>query len=215
MLVDSEGSVKSYLTFLPVKLWNRSDYPFAVRESSKILDVDVSAEPGVISEIPAGVVRVFVNHDGIRVPKPIAHIADFVREDAEVPAVEPKTIRAAAAKMIHVASSETAGEAAVLPGMLHVKTSVIAAGVADPFVVPSVHMGRVGMTFGVAEVARLVGAAFFGSRGRGVLFRPSRGGMFFSTTGMHGWFRSMRGDVSAADLGVTSAVLLTVLLRQT
>ena len=60
------------------------------------MDVDVGAEPGVVGEVPAGVVRIFVDDDLVGVPKPAVNIAKVVRSYAEVEASKPEAGWAAA-----------------------------------------------------------------------------------------------------------------------
>lgn len=172
---------------------------------AQILDVHVSAEPGVVGQIPAGVVGVFVNDDWIRVPEPVADVVDVAGEDAEVPAVEPEAVRPAAAQMIHMASSETPGKASVLPRVLDAKARVIATGVPDPAVISGIHVRSIGMAWCVTEIALLWGSA---------LLAASGSGSFLATAAAHRRFRAARWNVSAADLGVSATVRFPV-LRQT
>ena len=100
-------------------------------------------------------VGVFVDHDIVAVPKPVAAEADVVGSDAKVEAAEPETIGAAAAEVPNVAAPESACEAPVLPGMVKMVVNVVTAGiVANPFAV-GVNVRCVGMASLVVEVRGL------------------------------------------------------------
>ena len=130
--------------------------------------MDVCAEPGVIGQVPAVVVRIFVDNDGITVPIPIANVAVVVGGDAEEEAAEPETLAISAAQIVRMTAAEAAGKAAVFPGMVHVIVGIIATGiVADPLVVAMDVRGfrMIGL---ITEGAMLVlwaafGCAIFGS----------------------------------------------------
>ena len=77
--------------------------------------MNVGAESSVIGQIPAVVVGIFVDNDLIRIPEPIAAVADIVRSNAEVKAAEPETRWAAASKMPDVATTKAPGKATMLP----------------------------------------------------------------------------------------------------
>jgi hypothetical protein len=98
--------------------------------------VDVGAEPGVVSQVPTVVVRIFVNDDGIALPIPIANIAVIIRGYAEGETVEPEAIAVPAAETKHVATAKTTCKAAVLPGAIHVIAGIVASRVvANPLVI--------------------------------------------------------------------------------
>jgi hypothetical protein len=78
--------------------------------------MNVGSEPDVVGEVPAVVVGVFVDHDIVAIPKPVAAEADIVGSDAEIESAEPKAIRAASAEVPDAAATEAAGKVAVLPG---------------------------------------------------------------------------------------------------
>ena len=100
-------------------------------------------------------VGVFVDHDIVAVPKPVAAEADVVGSNAKVEAAEPETIGAAAAEVPDVAAAEAASKVAVLPGMVEVVVNIVMAGVvADPFAV-GVNVRRGGMASLVVEVRGL------------------------------------------------------------
>jgi hypothetical protein len=89
-----------------------------------IHDVHIGAEPDVVSQVPAIVVGIFVNHDIVAIPKPVAAITDV----------------------------EGAGEVSMLPGMIEMIVDVGPAGVvADPLAVV-MNVGSIGMPRLVVEM---------------------------------------------------------------
>jgi len=123
---------------------------------SEILDVDVSAESGVVGQVPAVVVGIFVDDDGIAVPEPIRGVVVIVGRHTEVEAAEPETFAVSSAKAEHVAAAKAAGEVAVLPSMIDVIVGIVAAGiVANPCVIV-VDVRRLGMIGFVLEGASVL-----------------------------------------------------------
>jgi hypothetical protein len=95
------------------------------------------------------VVGVFVDYDLVSAPVPAIDVGVFIGEDAEVEAVEPEAITAAAFDAPRVAFAEAAGKVAVFPRTVEVKTGIFAAGVvADPFIV-GVNVRGLGVTLAV------------------------------------------------------------------
>jgi hypothetical protein len=81
-------------------------------------------------------VGVFVDHDGVIVPVPIADVVEVIWRDTEIKIVEPETIAISPAKTVLMAAAETAREAAVFPWMIKVIVFVTASAiVAHPGVV--------------------------------------------------------------------------------
>jgi len=97
-------------------------------------------------------VGIFIDDDVVTVPKPVIAESDVECTNAEVEPAEPETIGAASTEMPNVTAAETAGEVAMLPGMIEMHTGIITAGVvADPLAV-GVDVRRVGMSCLVVEV---------------------------------------------------------------
>jgi hypothetical protein len=112
--------------------------------------VNIRAQPYVVGEIPAVVVRICVDDHVISVPIPVVAIGQVERGDAEVEASKPEAARAAASEVPYVTPAETAFETAVLPWMLEAEAVVIAAiFMADPFAV-AVDVRCFGVIFAVA-----------------------------------------------------------------
>jgi hypothetical protein len=168
--------------------------------------VNVGAQPHVVSEIPAFVVGVFINHDIVAVPQPVVRVGEVKRGDAEVVAAKPETAGIASLNAPAVSTAKAAIEAAMFPGVIDVETDVIApAFVSHPFAVV-VNVRGLGVAFAVAIGAPRIVAMIF------TMFFPS---LFLRTIGG----RAMVGDVSAADvmviaLVVVVAVVMVVVLRQ-
>ena len=127
--------------------------PLAVRETqirsglaiAEILDVDVGAKPHVVGEVPAIVIRIFVDHDLIGSPVPAIAEGKVNGSDGEVETAEPEALSIAASNAPHMAFAESAGEVTVLPRMFEVIVRIIAARiVANPLVV-GVNVRSVGM----------------------------------------------------------------------
>src|ERR1700739_2207256 len=105
-------------------------HPLMVAE---ILDVDVGTEPGVVGQVPAVVVGIFVDDDRIAVPIPVIGVVVIVGSYAEIADAEPKALAVSSAQVIDVAAAKAAGEVAVLPGVIEMVVRVSATGiVADP-----------------------------------------------------------------------------------
>ena len=154
--------------------------------TSQKFHVSVGTEPHVISQIPAIVVRILIDHDLVGIPKPVTHEAEIGRGNAEEEAIESETLRTASREVKYVAWSEATCKASVLPGMIEMIGRVVAAGImSDPLVV------RVNVrSFWMPGLIRRKGSArlsgSLGGRLSGRSLCRSRG--WFG-----GWFGSARG----------------------
>ncbi len=83
---------------------------------AEVLDVGVGAEPRVVGQVPAVVVGIFVDDDGIAVPIPIIGEVVVVGSYAEVEAPKPEAVAVSSAKVVRMAAAKAASEAAVFPG---------------------------------------------------------------------------------------------------
>src|ERR1700674_248612 len=114
----------------------------------------VGAEPDVVGQVPARVVRILVEDDVVPVPVPAIAVAVVVRGDAEEEAAEAEAIAVAALQPPDVVRAEGAREAPVRPGTIEVVVPVVPAGVvSDPTMVLSVHVRGVGMSRRLGEAA--------------------------------------------------------------
>ncbi len=158
---------------------------------SHVHHVDIGAETNVVGEVPAVMIGIFVNHDLIAVPKPVAAIAEIGVGDAEIKSAEPEATWIATGQAPNVAPAETTRKASVFPGMIDVESIVISAGVVAHPLVIGVDVRSFGMI------------AFIGE---GVRLRRSR-----CRFGMLGGRRPVRRDVTAADIVRLRSLLLLVL----
>ena len=146
--------------------------------------MDVGSEPDVVSEIPAVVVGIFVNHDLVAIPKPIADVVVVIGRHAEVEAAEPETLAIATSEMPNVSATEPASEVAVLPRMIQVKMLVTAAGIMAYPVVIAMDVRGLGMIGTILEAM-----AFLTALGRAIL----------RWTAFVNGLRSMSWNVAMAD----------------
>lgn len=127
--------------------------------------MDVSTEAGVVGQVPAGVIGVFVDDHVVRVPEPAVGEGNIIGSYAEVEAAEPEASRAAADQMPMMVRTEAAVEVAMAPGVVEVIVGVVTAGVmADPAgaVLIVINVGCVGVALVIVVVAmflRRVGGA--------------------------------------------------------
>ncbi len=109
--------------------------------------MNVSAEPHVVGQVPAHVIGIFIDHDLIAVPQPVAAVADVDRCHAEVESAKPEAAGTATSQPPDVPFAEATGEVPVLEGMIQVVARIVRpAIVADPFVAFRVYVRRFGMT---------------------------------------------------------------------
>ena len=82
--------------------------------------MDVRPQSRVIGEIPADVVRVFVDDDLVRIPEPAIHKRVVLWSHAEVEAIEPEALARTSCQPEYVTRSKAAGKPSVLPWMIEV-----------------------------------------------------------------------------------------------
>ena len=70
---------------------------------------------------------VFVDHDLVASPIPIADEADVLRRDAEIESAKPETAGSTAFQMKDVSGIESASKAPVFPRMVHMVVGIVAA----------------------------------------------------------------------------------------
>ena len=88
--------------------------------------MDVRAEPGVISQVPTIVVRIFIDDDRIAVPIPITNVVEIVRCNRKVEAAEPEALAVASAQTENMAPAKSTVEVPVFPRMIQMIVLVIA-----------------------------------------------------------------------------------------
>jgi hypothetical protein len=91
--------------------------------------VSISAQPGVISQVIARVVRIFIDHDVVTIPEPIIDKAVIVRRNTEVGAIKPESIPVTSPKVKLMPTTEAAREASMFPGMFHMVVGIVPPGI--------------------------------------------------------------------------------------
>src|SRR5580704_11612542 len=98
--------------------------------------MNVGAQPGVVSQVPAIVIRVLIDHDIVAIPQPVIDEVVIVRSDGEVEAAKPETLPVSSPKMENMARTEAAGKVSMFPGMIDMVVGIVTARiVSDPFIV--------------------------------------------------------------------------------
>ena len=114
--------------------------------------MDVGAEPCVVSEVPAGMVRIFVDDNLVGVPEPAVDVGKVVGGYAEVEASKPEAGWAAATQTPDVGGAKAAGEVSMLPGVVEMVVGVVATSVVS-YPVVFIDVWGVGMAGMIDEGA--------------------------------------------------------------
>ena len=121
--------------------------------SAEILHVNVGAQPGVVGQIPAIVVRVCIDHHVVAVPIPVAAVRQVKVSYAESEATKPEAAGLATLNAPPVATAKAAIEVAILPGVIEAKAGVVAVvAVPHPFAV-AMDVRRLRVTLVVVEMS--------------------------------------------------------------
>jgi hypothetical protein len=116
----------------------------------------IGAQAQVVGQLAAHVIRIFVDHDLVRIPEPVAAIDDIHRSDVEAITAKAEASRSASREAPNVVRAETTSEVPMLPRMVEMETGVVAPSVmSDPPAV-LVHVRRLQMTRLIIE-----GTVFF------------------------------------------------------
>src|SRR6185437_7912416 len=172
-----------------------SDSRIIITESRKLVilpdiyDVHVGSEAGVVCQIVAWVVGVFINHNWVRIPTPVGDIDDIWGRNAEIPVVKPEARWAASGQDVGMAPAKCAWETAMLPGMGEAIAGIPAL-VSDPSPV-AVNVRRIRMASLIVEMTRSrlsLWPLFSMASGSG----PVRGNVPAAGVGsaFHGWMRA-------------------------
>jgi hypothetical protein len=121
--------------------------------SSQVVHVDVGSQPDVVGEVPTDVIGVIVNDDVVRIPQPSVTETHVVRRYREEEAAEPEASRTASSQVPDVAPAETTGEAAMLPRMIQMVVSVVAARIMAYPLFTSIDVRSIWVSFLFVEVA--------------------------------------------------------------
>ena len=117
----------------------------------------VGSEPDVVGEVPADVIGIIVDDDVVRIPEPSVTETNVVGSYGEEETAEPETAGTTATEAPHMAAPETAGEATMLPGMIQMVMSVVAAGIMAYPLSATIHVRSIGVSFFFVEVAIFLG----------------------------------------------------------
>jgi len=142
--------------------------------------VAVGAQPYVVRQVPAHVIRILVNHDLVGIPQPVTAIAQVERRDAEVEASEPESRRASSCQVPDVMRTESAGEMAVLPGMIEVVMRIVAAGIVADSRAVRMNVGSIRMALFIRKGMIFLDRVAGSPDGSGTVSRRMRGGAFMT-----------------------------------
>src|SRR5579871_6384052 len=120
--------------------------------SPQVHHVTIGSQAYVVSQVPAWMIRIIIEHDFVRVPEPVQAEAEIERRNAEVGAAKPETLRTAAFQPVDMMRANAATEVPVLPGMIQMVVWVIAPGVVANPVTIVMNVRRIGMLGYVAKV---------------------------------------------------------------
>jgi len=135
--------------------------------------VDVGAEAHVVSEVITIVIGIFIDHDVVRIPKPVAGVGDVGIGNREIEVIEAEAGWAPASQSPDVAGAEAAGEVAMFPGMVEVEADVGATSVVTyPLVL--VDVGRFRMSLSISKMLFLTGCRGVMDSRRSVAWRFAR-----------------------------------------
>lgn len=111
----------------------------------------------VVSQVPAQVIGIFVEHDVVRIPEPVAAVGNVIGSYGKVISAEPEALRISSRQPPAMLWPEAACEVPTLPGMIQVIVRVVAPGaMPDPFSV-GVNVRCVGMAFLITEMSVILG----------------------------------------------------------
>ncbi len=107
-------------------------------------------------------IRILVDHDWIRVPKPVRDVGKIFRSYAEIGSSEPESVRTTAFEAEDMTGSEAQCKAPMLPGTIQVVACIVATHIVpDPLAV-TMHVRRFRMALLIAKIT-LASAALVGS----------------------------------------------------
>ena len=95
----------------------------------KILNVHVGTEAHIVGKVPAGVVRIFVDDDLVRVPEPVRAEGEVGCSDGPEPTIEPEPAGTTALNDPGMLRAETARKVAMLPWLVEMIGRIVAPGI--------------------------------------------------------------------------------------
>ena len=127
---------------------------------SQILDVNVGSQPYVVRQIPAIVIRIFVDYDLVSAPVPAIAVAEVVGRNTKIETSEPEALAISALNTPYMIFAKSTCKVAALPGVIQVVVRIVGPAVMpNPFVV-RVHVRRVRMSCLIAVMLRLLDGMF-------------------------------------------------------
>ena len=189
-------------------------------------DVRVGPCPGVVSQIEARMVRIFVDYDRIRIPEPIRDVGKVLGSNAKVGASEPESVRATAFEAEDMTGSESQCKASMLPRTIHVIASIVTTHIVTNPLAVIMHVRGLWMSLEIAEIALVASPLFSSPLFSAPLFRLA----LFGGALLHGslpllrspllgsslpgrWRRTVGWDISAANPAVLAAPAPISILR--
>lgn len=125
--------------------------------SAQIHNVAIRPETRVVGEIPAVVIRIWIENDVVSIPIPIGTVIEVVRRNAEEKSFELEAFTVSAVQAEHIIRSDRAREASVLPRMIEAVVGIVAArGMAQPLAGIGVNVRRLRVFRLIAECAPLI-----------------------------------------------------------
>ena len=117
--------------------------------------MDVSPQPDVVGQIPANVIRVFIDYDLIGAPVPVVAVTHVVGRHAKIEAAKPEPARTASRKAPYMAFAKAATKVPMLPRMIEMVVRIIfARAVSNPGIVVCVNVRSFWVTRLIGESAR-------------------------------------------------------------
>ena len=77
---------------------------------SQIFHVNVSPQSNVVSQIPPNVIRILINHNVVRIPRPIVAKTDVIWRHAEIPSAKPESPRPPAHQPVNMLAPKSPGK---------------------------------------------------------------------------------------------------------
>ena len=134
--------------------------------------MNVSSQPHVVSEVPADVIRILIDDDLVRAPKPAVAEGDVVWGNAKEETTKPKTRRAPSCEVPNMVGAEPAREVSVFPRMIEMVVRIVPAGVMpNPLI--TIDMRGVGVAWLVGVIAMFLGGVWLPAKGSWPLSRSS------------------------------------------
>ena len=112
----------------------------------QIQDVNVSAQPDVIGEVPSVVIGIGIDHDVVIVPEPTVGVVVVIGRNLEEEAANIEPIQATTAEPPDVLRADAGSEVTVFPRMIDMIVGIAATGiVSDPAIIFCMDVRSFGM----------------------------------------------------------------------